>query len=48
MVVDKTGGEIRVRPQRKIKVEDVDQKFAKTVDDFISGHEDVLQKLAHK
>lgn len=35
-------------PQKKIKIQGVDQKFAKMVDEFISDHEDVLQELAHR
>lgn len=48
VVVTKKADGITVHPQKKIKVADVDQKFAKMVDEFIQDHEDVLQKLSKR
>lgn len=39
---------ILITPSRKQLAGDVDVKFAKMVDEFISEHEDVLKELAHK
>lgn len=39
---------ILIAPSKKQLAGDVDVKFAKMVDEFITDHEDVLKELAHK
>ena len=48
VVVEKRKDELVVRSQRTMQVADVDQKFAKMVDEFIHDHEDVLKKLSNR
>lgn len=53
----KSGGKVVVKqaregilivPEKKHLVADVDVKFAKMVDEFITDHEDVLKELAQR
>lgn len=46
--VKKQGQELIVTPKVKTAMAGVDQKFAKMVDEFINGHEDVLQELSKR
>ncbi len=39
---------ILIQPVKVKLARDVDLKFAKMVDDFITEHEDVLKELAHR
>jgi putative addiction module antidote len=48
VVVEKQGKELRISSKNKVLASDVDVKFMKMVDDFVSDHEDVLKKLAAK
>lgn len=48
VVVEKQGRELRISSKNKVLASDVDAKFMKMVDEFVSDHEDVLKKLAAK
>ncbi|HEV2339222.1 MAG TPA: AbrB/MazE/SpoVT family DNA-binding domain-containing protein [Patescibacteria group bacterium] len=48
IVVEKENDTLRIAPKKKILAPDVDTKFMKMVDSFISDHEDVLRELAQK
>jgi len=41
-------GGILIQPVKKTLAGDVDAKFARMVDEFITEHEDVLKELAHR
>lgn len=46
--MEKRGQELVVTPKKEASAPGVDQKFARMVDEFINGHEDVLQELSRK
>ncbi len=48
IVVEKEGDSLRIAAKKNILASDVDTKFMKMLDSFITDHEDVLQELAHK
>lgn len=48
VVVKKVGDELVISSKNKQLASDVDQKFAKMVDEFVDDHRDVLQELAKK
>lgn len=48
VVVKKNGDELVISSHDKHLASDIDQKFAKMVDEFINDHRDVLQELANK
>ena len=48
VVVEKQGKELRIVSKNHTLAHDVDPKFMKMVDDFITDHEDVLKVLAVK
>ncbi len=48
IVVEKEGDSLRIAAKKKILAQDVDLKFMKMLDSFITDHEDVLSELAHK
>lgn len=48
VVVKQTKEGILIVPEKKHLAADVDVKFAKMVDEFITDHEDVLKELAHR
>jgi putative addiction module antidote len=48
VVVEKQGKELRITSKKYTLAQDVDPKFMKMIDEFVAGHEDVLQKLANK
>jgi putative addiction module antidote len=48
VVVEKRAEEVVITSRKQILAQDVDGKFAKMVDDFISEHEDVLQELSQR
>lgn len=48
VVVEKQGKELRISSKTKVLASDLNPKFMKMVDEFVSDHEDVLKKLASK
>lgn len=44
----KQGKKLLLVPEKKNLATDVDKKFAKMVDEFITEHKDVLQELSHR
>ena len=48
VVVEKQGKELRISSKNKVLAPDVDAKFMKMVDEFVTDHEDVLKALAVK
>lgn len=48
VLVDKKGSELSITPQKTALAKDVDAKFMKMVDEFITDHEDVLKELAQR
>lgn len=48
VVVKKQGDELIITSKDKHLASDVDNKFARKVDEFINDHRDVLQELAEK
>jgi len=48
VVVEKQGKELRISSKNKALAPDVDAKFMKMVDEFVTDHEDVLKALAVK
>ena len=48
VMVSKENGSLTISPSNKHLASDVDQKFAKMVDEFVNDHKDVLQKLANR
>lgn len=48
VVVKRHDQAMMIVPKAKLLAQDVDSKFMKMVDEFISDHQDVLQKLATK
>lgn len=48
IVVEKEEDTLRIASKKKILAQDVDIKFMKMLDSFITDHEDVLQNLAKK
>ncbi len=48
VVVKKHGGQLVVTPKKDTVAKEVNQKFAKMVDEFIHDHQDVLQELAKR
>ena len=48
IVVEKEGNSLRITAKENILAPDVDTKFMKMLDAFITDHEGVLQELAHK
>ena len=48
VVVEKQGKELRISSKTKALASDVDIRFMKMLDEFVTDHEDVLQKLATK
>jgi putative addiction module antidote len=48
VVVEKKGDEVHISSKAKTLAVDIDPKFMKMVDDFVTDHEDVLKELANK
>ena len=48
VVMKKRGEELVVTSSKKASAKNVDQKFAKMVEEFIDDHEDVLRELANR
>lgn len=48
VVVSRKNDSLNISPAHKNLASDVDLKFAKMVDEFISEHKDVLLKLANR
>lgn len=48
VVVEKQGKELRIASKNKALAPEVDAKFMKMVDEFVTDHEDVLKALAVK
>ena len=48
VLVKKRGKELVVTSSKIVASKNVDQKFAKMVDEFINDHEDVLKELSHR
>jgi putative addiction module antidote len=48
VVVEKQGKELRISSKNKALAADVDAKFMKMVDEFVTDHEDVLKALSTK
>lgn len=48
IIVEKTGDSLRIIAKKNVLAPDVDEKFMKMLDSFITDHEDVLNQLASK
>lgn len=48
VVVAKKGSELSIIPQKTTLAKDVDVRFMKMIDEFISDHEDVLKELSKR
>lgn len=48
VLVEKTADEIKIKSKKTVLASDVDYKFMKMIDEFVTSHEDVLKELANK
>jgi len=48
VVVEKKGSELSITAEKSTLAKDVDAKFMKMVDEFVTDHEDVLKELSNR